>query len=225
MKSLGKVIAATGVCAVLLTSAAKATPEFGVGANIGTQGMGAEIATPIYKDSLNVRAGLYGANYSVSNRTSGDVNYSYSLKLFNAGAFADYFPFAGSFRLSAGLVYNGNKFDVSGNATQGSYTLNGHTYTAAQVGNLNGSVQYNAIAPYLGIGGGNTASSKSGFKFVWDVGVLFTGSPSVDLSASCSGAGAASCQSDVAAEKQKLNNDVHKINFWPVLKLGVAYAF
>ncbi|NWK79682.1 hypothetical protein [Aquitalea sp. LB_tupeE] len=225
MKSLVKVVASTAACALLLSTAAVAAPEFGLGANIGTQGLGAEIATPIYKDSLNLRAGLYGANYSVSNRTSGDVSYSYSLKLFNAGAFADYFPFEGSFRLSAGLVYNGNKFDVSGNATQGSYTLNGHTYTAADVGSINGTVKYQAIAPYLGIGGGNTASSKSGFKFVWDVGVMFTGSPTVDLSANCSGASAASCQADVAAEKQKLSDDVHKVNFWPVLKLGVAYAF
>jgi hypothetical protein len=82
------------------------------------------------------------------------------------------------------------------------------------IANQHGTVSYSKVAPCLGIGGGNPVVSKKGLAFTWDAGVIFTGSPRVDLAASCgvsiSASTCADVQSNAAVEKQKLEGDVHK---------------
>ncbi|HJW54208.1 MAG TPA: hypothetical protein VJ577_02955 [Burkholderiaceae bacterium] len=58
--------------------------------------------------------------------------YDCKLKLQSFDALLHWFPGDNQFRLSGGIVYNGNKIDAVGKPNaSGSYTINGNTYSAA----------------------------------------------------------------------------------------------
>ncbi|MCW3481470.1 hypothetical protein OL229_18185 [Neisseriaceae bacterium JH1-16] len=191
------------------------------------QGGGLELHKTVIQDTLNARLGVFGASWSTDRSNSG-VDYNAKLKLFNTALLADYYPLGGAFRLSGGLVYNGNKLDLDGKPSNGSFTLNGHSYNASDIGPVQGRVDFNKVSPYLGIGWGNPTASGKGLSFVADIGVLVNTSPKAHLSASCGSLSAGDCaqlQSDVAAQQQQLNDDVGKLKVWPAVSLGVAYRF
>lgn len=132
---------------------------------------------------------------------------------------ADLYPIEGSgFRVSGGLSIANYKNELA-NGSAGSYSFNGHTYSAAQVGQLSGEQKYKSVAPYIGIGW-ESRSSESGWRFVSDLGVAYLGKSSSSLSAS-RGATNSILQQDVAAEAKQLNESTALIIF----NVGASYAF
>jgi len=69
------------------------------------------------------------------------------------------FPFANNFRISAGAMFNRNKFSMKGQPTGGTFTINGTTYPASDVGSFDAQVDFNKAAPYIGIGYGRPINS------------------------------------------------------------------
>lgn len=214
------------ITAVLLLgmSASVGAQTMSVGLKAGTQGIGVDLSTPILPDTLNARL---GASYLSYNRAydSSNVHYDGTLKLKNLSALADYYPFHGSFRLTGGLSYNGNKFDVTAVPTGSqTYTINGNTYTAQNVGSMAGEVTWNKAAPYLGIGWGNPVGTHSGLTFMTDLGVMYQGPAKVSLAATGAAANPA-LANDVETARQQAQNDLSKYRWYPVLSLGLAYKF
>ncbi|WP_148717275.1 hypothetical protein [Chitinolyticbacter meiyuanensis] len=197
-----------------------------IGGSISTLGAGVEYTRRL-DEQFNLRVNANGLNYNRSD-TIDDIHYDAKLRLRNAGVLADWVVNRW-LRLSAGLYYNGNKADLSGNPTDGNYTFNGASYPAAAVGDLSGKVDFNTFSPYLGIGFGNPVGSDSNWTFTFDVGVLFQGSPKVSLNAQCSPLlSAADCQvlqDNVTAEEDEVRKAAEDYEFWPVVKLGLHYAF
>ncbi len=196
---------------------------------IGSLGLGAELDLGL-TDSLGARIGLNSFTYKY-NANSSTVNYDFKLQLQTISALADWYPFQGSFRTSAGLMYNNNKVSLNGLPTGGTYDINGNTYSAAEVGSLQGSLSFNKVAPYIGIGWGNPAEKNKGWGMTSDIGVLFQGNPKTSLVATCgtaAPAGSAACtqlQSDTAAENTKLQSDLSNFKWWPVVSVGISYQW
>lgn len=212
---------------VTLSAMTAAHAQVGVTGSVGTTGVGLHVSVPVAQQ-LNARFGVNGLGYSHDGSTS-DVDYDFKLKMRTVDALLDYFPMNGGFRLSGGIVYNGNKIDANGrpNAT-GTYTLNGRTYAAATVGTLNGQIDFRNIAPYLGIGWGNAVAKEKGWGFSADLGVLFQGSPRTSLSNTGCTAPAPVCAqiaSDVAAENRSLQDEAKDFKAFPVVRVGVSYKF
>jgi len=206
---------------------AEGIPNIGVAVTGGLSGFGGDIGVGI-NNYLSVRGSF--ATFSIS-RSGGSygtsVSWDASLKLTQTGLLLDMYPFAGGFHVTAGAVRDGNKFSLTGKPGAGSsYTFNGHTYPAADIGSASGEVEWGKTVPYLGVGWGNLGGSK-GFHLTSDLGVLFTGSPTVNLTVNCATGftGCSTLQTDAAAEQAKLQNDVHKLSFWPVLRVGVGWTF
>jgi hypothetical protein len=168
-----------------------------------------------------------GLNYKYTGNTS-NVDYDFKLKLRTVDALLDFYPTSSAFRLTGGLVYNGNRVDATGKPTgTGTYTINGNTYTAASAGSINGKIDFRKIAPYLGIGYGNPVKA-GGWGFSADLGVLFQGSPDTSLSNSGCTAGTAICTrlaSDVASENGRLRDEVKDLRAYPVIRVGISRAF
>lgn len=209
-------------------SLAAQAADVGVSAELGTTGIGAHISVPVQKQ-LNARFGVNAFNYSYDGSTS-DVTYDFKLKLQTADALLDWHPMDNGFRVTAGAVYNGTKITGSGRpSATGTYTLNGRTYSIAQIGTLDGKVDFRKAAPYLGIGWGNAVKNdKGGFGFTADVGVLFQGSPRTSLTNSNCNATALVCTqlaNDVAAENARLKDEVKDFKYLPVVRVGVSYRF
>ncbi len=211
--------------AMLLANSAQA--DVGVSADIGTTGFGLHLSAPL-QESLNARIGVNYLHYSYSGNTS-DVDYDFKLKLTSLEALLDWFPTQSQFRVSAGLVYNGNQIDATGKSNNnGSYTLNGNTYNASNAGRLDGKVDFRNVAPYLGIGWGNALAKDKGWGFTSDLGVLFQGAPNTSLVNSGCSLGVTLCtrlDNDVAAENVKLRDKADSFKFYPVVRVGVSYKF
>lgn len=212
------------LAAVAATSAAQAG-DLAATVDLGTTGLGLHLTAPL-APQLNARVGLNYASYSYDGNTS-DVDYDFKLKLATVDALLDYHPFASGFRVSGGVVYNGNKIEANAKPKNGSYTLNGRAYPSALVGKLDGNIDFRKAAPYLGIGWGN-AVQATGWGFGMDLGVTFQGSPKTSLTNSGCTAPALVCAqlaSDVAAENAKLADEVKDFKLYPVVRVGVSYRF
>ena len=211
--------------AMLVANSAQA--DVGVSADIGTTGFGLHLSAPL-QENLNARIGVNYLHYSYNGNTS-DVDYDFKLKLTSLEALLDWFPTQSQFRVSAGLVYNGNKIDATGKSNNnGTYTLNGNTYNASNAGRLDGKVDFRKVAPYLGIGWGNALANDKGWGFTSDLGVLFQGAPKTSLTNSgCtfSSIQCAQLATDVAAENVKLRDKADSFKFYPVVRIGVSYKF
>jgi len=197
-----------------------------LGLDVGTLGGGIELAHA-FGERLGFRVSANGLNYNRT-QTHESVDYDSKLQLESGRLLLDWFPFANNFRLSAGPMYNGNKLTLEGKpSASGTFTFNGNTYSASDVASVNGKVDFRKVAPYAGLGYGRPIGK--GWSFAGDLGVLFQGTARTSLSATCGAATpAGTCaqlQNDVAAEQNKLDDDMHKYRFYPVVSIGLAYVF
>jgi hypothetical protein len=214
------------VLVAAMLSAAGAAQAAGVGVRAGTTGVGADLGFSLMP-TLSARIGYSGLSYNMTVDQT-DVKYDAKLRLSNLNLLLDFSPLPGPFRVTGGFIVNDNKADVNAEPTNGTYTINGVTYPAAAIGSLGGSVKAgNRAAPYLGIGYGNVAGA--GVNFYFDLGVMFQGTPSASLSATCGSAlPPAACsqlQRDVAAEQTKLQNEISGFKYYPVANIGVTIGF
>ncbi len=227
--------ASAAAAAVVLASLAApaslaATPDFAVALRAGTPGIGLDLDLGL-SPAFGVRAGFAGFNIDHSLSTS-DVDYDGQLKLRTFTGLLDWYVFRGAFHLTAGVAGNGTKLNVVGQPTQGSYTLNGTTYSSSQLGSLSGQVKLgDSISPYVGFGWGNPAGEDSRVHFLLDVGAIYGGTPSVSLTGQCGPAapqGSALCdqiQGNVAAEEQQIRHKADFLQWYPMVSLGVAVRF
>lgn len=220
MKSLRIALVIAGL------AAAGQAQAVGVGVRAGTTGLGGDVGFSI-APTLLARIGYSWLDYGVDVEAT-DMKYDGKLKLSNLSALLDWSPL-GPFRVTGGLVFNDNRVSVTSVPVGGSYTLNGNTYNASAVGSIEGEVKVgNKAAPYLGIGYGNVATA--GVNFYFDLGVIFQGSPTANLTANCAPAiaGTPACtqlQNDVQAEEDRLAKDIAGLKYYPVANIGITVGF
>jgi hypothetical protein len=217
---------ATLAGALLVAGVAQA--QAGITADLGTTGAGFHLVVPM-ESNLN---GRFGANYFKHDfdRTVNNVDYALKGKLQTFDLLFDWYLREGSpFHLTAGLVYNGNRFDATAKASQaGNFTLNGKSYSATDVGHLRGRIDYRKAAPYLGIGWGNALKANSAWSFSTDLGLFYQGKPNVDLASEDCATSKAVCDAlvkDVAAERVRLQDDADSLKVYPVLRASLNYRF
>jgi len=199
---------------------------------LGTTGLGLEWDQPLHP-KLHLRAAVSYGQLNRSEESDG-IDYDAEVTLGGAALLLDWHPFAGGFRVSTGLAITA--FDIGLEAdTNGEYEIGDHTYTGNP--HLDADIDYAPIAPYFGIGWGR-AFDASGWAMTFELGVLLLGDPSVTLDASgrvsspdINGgnpfdvASSAQFQQDLERERQQLEDDIDDFTFYPVLNLGVSYAF
>lgn len=192
------------------------------GLTAGSLGYGPQVGFIVKPGQFDARINAGYLNYSY-NTTSDGVAYNGHLKLNNLGVLGDWHPWGGDFRLTGGLFYNDNKFDLTGQSSGGTITINGVTYTSTQAGAVNAKVTFNSVAPYLGLGWGND-SENAGLHFTSDFGVMYQGKPKASVTAT----GAASdpaLAANVKAAQDQLQSDLNSFQWYPVVQLGLVYRF
>ena len=170
----------------------------GAGASVkgGTLGLGAEVSTQV-SEKVTARIGFNAYDYKFTG-TQSSVDYDIDLKLQTVSALADWYPWMGTFRTSAGLMYNNNKATLHGVPSAGAtYTVNGNSYAAnSAVQSMDGSMSFKPVAPYLGVGWGNPVAKEKKWGFVVDAGFLYQQSPETSLRVTCASTlSAANCAS------------------------------
>ena len=195
----------------LALAAAGSAQAAGIGARVGTTGLGADVAWDL-APTLSARLGYSGGN--VNHDVSTDLtNYHGKLKLSNLNTFLDFAPLGPFFRITGGFIFNDNKFDVQSDQVSG--------------GSISGTVKpEKTAAPYLGIGYGRV--SGTGVNFYADLGVMYQGTPQATLTANCGSISAGQCstlQGQVAAEQARLEDKLKNAKYYPVLNIGLTISF
>ena len=127
--------------------------------------------------------------------------------------------------VTGGIVAQNNRFALTSKPSSAGYTIAGTQYSTDSIGTLSGEYSYgNSLAPYLGIGIGK--SSNEGLGFNADLGVMFTGSPKVSLTASNPAFNNNPLtRSQLDSQARQTENDLRGFNAYPVLSIGLSYGF
>jgi len=221
-------------CGLLLaTQSASAQEVYG---KAGILGIGAGYSHTI-NENFAVRTDFSTVGTIDRNGTAGQLDYDAELKANQLGFYGDYFPFGGSFRITAGL--HSRKLEVVANGRHdGSSIFIGGINVAGVIDELDtaqATVKWNSVAPYLGIGWSYHAKQSKGFGFIADIGFSF-GSPETSLTISddlrykAIGAiflSGSNMDVDTEIEKQRreIANDIEKFSVFPHAFIGMSYSF
>ena len=225
-RSLARGLAALGATAAVLACApalAQTSVYGGIGLTGVTLGLGHS-----YGDAFGARAEV-SAWPSISRDFSEDnVDYRGDLKMRRATALADWRPFRGTFRLTAGLSAVSARGDFTGSPANGTtFEIGGANVAVGPADRFDARIELPSVMPYLGLGWGH--SPARGWGFHSDVGVLI-GEPKVSgtLSASLRAKiAAAGFDPDVELERElrSVRDGVAKIDAIPYVSVGVSYRW
>ena len=162
------------------------SPAYGLGLALGGRasslGLGGEITVSLLP-RLNARAGYYTFSFGRSGEEVDlEIEYDVDLTLQSLSGMLDWYPFGGGFRLSTGAVLNQNEVGLIITPTA-EYTIGTKTYTSADLGILTGTIDFDKLAPYVGIGWGNAVGEGKRLGVVFDIGGMYQNSPHVALKA------------------------------------------
>lgn len=212
---------ATLVLAALPMYGSAAEGAVRLDAHVSTLGSGLEIGTAL-SESYSARLGFNTFKFS-SNTDSGGLHYTGDLKLSSVSALVDWRPFRGVTHVTAGVLFNSNKLELGATTTPGAYSFNGAIYNSAGGDTVTTAIDFNKVAPYLGIGWSGQPK-KQGFSFSTDIGILFQGSPHATVTTTGTWGGADPAQLAADAQTQ-LNSDLSNFKYYPVLSVGIGYTF
>ncbi len=122
----------------------------------------------------------------------------------------DWYPGAGGFRLSGGVVFNNSKITLAG------------TGTVNNVPNqtVNAEIKMSeSPAPYVGIGYSTRPKEAKGFGFNYDLGAMFQ-NPKSTLTAT-----GGATQPDIDAQNAKVQDAINNLKVMPVFNFGISYSF
>jgi hypothetical protein len=197
-----------------------------VGLRFGTLGGGAEAAVGL-SSRLAVRTGINYFSLSRDQEIQG-IAYDVTPKLLSVPLLLDLHPGAGSFRLSAGVVFNRNRAAGDGRVNE-SVVIGENEYTAAEVQALRGEIAFKSVAPFAGLGFDNSLFGSGRVAFRFELGVMFHGHPRAGLTGrtALTGAGRDRFDSDVRAEEREIQDEIDDlpavIDYYPVVGFGLKY--
>ena len=198
--------------------------RFAVGATVGTDGVGGDVEYSV-NPYLTLRGRGTYLNFDYSGN-SGQVHYTAKVKLSEGGGFADLHPFANPFVVSVGAVAGPRKADVSLYYRQ-NVTVNGVSFTPAQLGQGAGSASLSDPAPFVGVGFDNTFSHAGHFGFKFTAGVAFSHPPDARL-APVSGLALqdpALLTPYIGTVEYDVRHDGEFLAYYPQVSAGVTYRF
>jgi hypothetical protein len=194
-----------------------------VGVRGGTLGLGVE-ASKLIVGHLGIRAGANFLGFHASHSIN-SIEYSGRLHFENFPVLLDLYPWSrGSFHLTGGVLFDQNKITGTGvPGPDGNITLNGTSYTGAQIGVLSAGIKYPSTGGYLGLGFG-TPARNSLVAFLFDVGAVIS-TPQFSLSATNEGV-TPGLANDVQAQQATTQKKVSQYGkVFPVISTGLAFRF
>ena len=195
---------------------------------VSTLGLGGHIVKKI-TPRLNSRVGFntFGFDFDIDDT---DADYDGDLSLSNVSAIVDLHPFKNSgFKLSGGLIFAKNTIEGTANTDQ-TIEIGDQTFNSSELSSVDVDVDItNNISPYLGMGWGNAVSSGKSLGFWLNAGVMFGGSPNVDINPNTLPGVPSEVEAEINTaadvEEAELEDEIGFLDFYPVVSLGVSYQF
>lgn len=224
----------TGLLAFTISTATKAqvttriqATDIGYGGEIGYR----------WQEKWGLRGGYLVGDLEVefdasdNNGSEGDeLEYDSDIDLKNGYLLADWHPWNGLFRVSAGTFINNSDAKVVTRCNASFFVqelatceFGNSVYSPTVLGEVTTRVDFKRYAPYIGIGWGHRA--ESGFAFNADLGVINIGSANVEMTSSGSCNDDAQCREQLEQEEREIEDEADKYRWLPYLALGVSYHF
>lgn len=201
--------------------------DFAINLKAGSAGAGFDVTKGI-NDEFKVRFGYATFKYDDTYNES-DASYKGKLKIGGWNLLADYHPWSGGFRLSAGAYAPSHNLAATGIYTgpASTITINNVAYSSKDLTDVQFQTKWNGVRPYLGLGyDGFNKTQSNGVFFTADVGVIFSGAPSVSLTAKCNNPALCSTiNTNINAELAKIKTDLNDAKYLPVVQIGIGYRF
>ena len=145
--------------------------------NVGTQGIGLSLG---YEFNEYFKMRLRGAYLSyVHEDTWSDVDGEFDIDGNNVGIIADYHPFGGVFRISAGVNFSNLTLTANGSMEhghEGTYDFGDYTFVVnGNKATVEAEYDWRNVQPYLGIGWSSDGEGDKSLYFTLDIGVNFIG--------------------------------------------------
>ena len=207
--------------ALAAVGTASADNNFGFGVKAGTLGLGVE-GTWRPLPYLDLRFGANQYDYSDTG-TQANILYDSELNLetlYLTGNFR--FPLS-PFRVTAGVYSNGNEINMVSGDNGAIIIVGGDLYPSAAVGTVTSRAYFDSTSPYLGVGYDFSLFGKVGMNL--DFGVLWQGSPNVDIGVDGILADDPTFQASLEAERLELEEEISDYKAWPVVSLGFVVNF
>jgi len=219
-------------CGLLLAAQSASAQE--VYGKVGILGIGAGYSHSI-NQHFGVRADFSTVGTIDRDGTADRLDYDAEFKANQLGLYGDYFPFGGSFRLTAGLHSRKLEAIANGRANDGGIINIGGfpVQVLSDDDTAQAKVKWDSVAPYLGIGWGHHAKEGRGFGFIADIGVSF-GSPKTSLTISDSLRNKMDAlgpslgldtNEEIEKQRKEIDDDVAGISIFPHLFIGLSYRF
>jgi len=184
---------------------------------IGTLGVGGEVGMVI-PGGFGLRA--QGTVLPVSMTfTTATAPYAAKVNYLSGAVLADYYFFASVFRVTGGLRFGNPSVGLS--STPGALTINGMAFTAQQVGTLTGTLRYNSVQPYLGVGAETSPAGLMNLTLGIDAGAMYMGAPTATLTT----ANPMIPASFLASEQSQIQSQASRYRLYPVIDVAVKYKF
>lgn len=228
---------------MLLALSSVADAAGSAGLRLGSGGISAEYAQPL-GERWALRGGYSFGTLGVGLDENG-VDYDADLRYSAAFGMLDWRPFAGGFRVSAGVWSRPPDIDLLVSGEDERVEIGSGEYTAS--GRIDGDIDLGSAAPFVGIGWGGSPAGR-GFGLSFEAGVMFADAPGVELRAD-----GRACDSTVLAcdpdgltgfdvnspndpraqvfrtelenEERALEDDLETLRYFPVVNLGLHYRF
>jgi hypothetical protein len=213
---------------------------YGIGWHVGVNGAGFDFATGL-SPRLSFRTGADFFGYSHQFSESG-VPIDANVHLQSGHVDLDWFPRGGRFHIGPRMVFlNNNSIAAQSTIPSGStLTLDGQDFIGSATSPLHGGgvISFAPVAPGMTIGFGNLASKKKGhWKVPFEAGFYYVGQPRLEVNftgQACSPDDPTACE-DVAQDQDfqtsltkfiaRQNHNLSYARFFPILSVGVGYAF
>lgn len=216
-----------GIALALLLVSQTAVADQGdvsIGVKAGTLGAGAELTMGL-SDYFAVRGGLNYIKFDFDVTLSG-VDYTMEPDFKNFSMLLDFHPFSGAFRLTGGMYLTDNNVNVDGSLPPDMID-DRYAYLSDLV-HVTGSVGYNTVAPYAGLGW-SSSQSEAGWGVSCDFGVLFQGSATVSDLRLVTEVDSSQYQRDIDAfldeQEKEIQDELDKYEIYPVATIMLNYTF
>lgn len=203
------------------------TSGFAIVPKAGTLGLGADVVGQIIPH-LNGRVGISGLGIDVE-VSSDRIDYDGDATLGGIPLLLDWYPAKNGFRVTGGLIINNNKVELNSQDLDRDRTvrIGDRSFTVSDVGELEGEVEFNDIAPYIGIGFGNPVKPGRQWGFTVDLGIMFQGKGDVSINATNASQAALDLGLNAQLEREEddIQDEVDNFQVYPILQIGVTYQF
>ncbi len=203
-----------------------------VSLEVGSLGYGANVAWAV-NDTTEIQAGWAGGNIAEAindNFDANGVNYQVETDFSNPYLGVQMRPAANWFTVGAGVIVPDNEIKVRANSyDQGVYRVGGKEYRQADVGVLEGNLEYrNKLAPYLTVGFRPNLNNHWGV--FGEIGATYLGKADANITAEERGIvratdGSMTTKRAIADQAERDIEDKDYSNWFPIVKIGATYRF